>query len=785
MNIKGKELPQLNARQYKTLANEVLMSSGLPEENYPRLIPGLYLTPGDEAFIRYSHDYNWQDDIFTNSVNRDAHFSIMGGDAIGRYALSVGYLDHEGIFRNSSFSRFTSRFTGTFNMFEWLRVSVSANLVTSSSLLKESGLNRASSPIITSLAKSPMQFPYKYDNNNNQLNIIEDVDEMGISNPEAVMDLFEAKNSSTRFLTSFMVEGDITSDLSMNSLVALNINSLRQNAFYPNKGMELYQNLEVWNSSQIMTGNLFSMFNDNYLTYRKTLNIKHRIDIMAGAKWMTNRFEEDFALAKNLNPNDHFIFLQAGSNILNEIGGDIRNWNWLSAYSRINYSLLDRYLFEVNASADLSSNVGREAPGVFLINDLPYGAFYSGAFSWRIGQENFLRNLHFLDDLRFNVEYAITGNDDIGTRNRHDHYRLLLYRETSGMIPAGNANPALGYEKSRLYSAGTEARLFGNRFRFSFDYHHVAFSDLLIYENLSSFIGDNNFPSNNASMVNRGYEIHGFGRVINTPDFNLDLGFNIARIENEITDIKGGQMVTEMPGFAVINRIGENANSFYGFIYEGIFASTEEARAANLVNSVGVPFRAGDVVYRDISGPEGVPDGIINDYDKVPLGSGRPDVFGGTELNISYKNWSLSSLWQFALGNDIFNYVRFQNEKMTDLSNQSITTLRRWSYEGHETDIPKARWGDPVGNSAFSSRWIDDGSYLRCKNIILAYNLPEGIFMLRDLTVFTYMVNPFTFTRYIGYDPEFSYSFHNFSQGVDYGLMPLSRQVMAGVKIGL
>ena len=781
----GNKLPQLNARQYKTLANEILASSGYPEEMYPILLPGLFLSPGDDRYINYSHDYNWQQDIFEKSYLRDAYFNIQGGDAIGRYALSVGYLDHEGIFKNTGFNRFTSRFSGTFNMFEWLRISMSANLVSSTSLFKASGLTRETSPIITSLAKSPMHGPYQWQGDTIQLDAIQEVDEFGISNPKSVMELYEAKNSNTRFLTSIKAEGNITRDLSMNSLFAINVNSLRQNAFLPNQGMELYFNLEVWNSSQTQTSNLFSMFNDNYLQYTKSFNNIHRLNIMAGAKWTSNRFEEDFALAKNLNPNDQFVYLQAGSNILNDIGGDILNWNWLSAYSRINYTLLDRYLFEINASGDLSSNVGREALHVFLINDLPYGAFYSGALSWRISRESFLRNLSSLEDWRINLEYGVTGNDDVGTRNSRDYYRLVLYRETSGMIPASAANTALGFERSNFYTVGTDISLLGNRFRFSFDYHHTAISDMLVYERLSSYIGNEYYPSNNADMVNKVYEFNVFGRVINTGNFKFDLSLNLAKIENEITDITGGEIVTEIPGFAVINRIGEKANSFYGYSYEGVFSTTEEAKAANLVNRYGVPFTAGDAKFKDISGPGGVPDGIINDFDRMVLGSGRPDLFGGVNLSISYKNLSLSTLWQFVYGKEIFNYIRYQNERMADISNQSITTLRRWSYEGHETDMPKAKLGDRVGNSDFSSRWLEDGSYVRCQNIMLSYKMPEKFILFNDFTIFGNVVNPFTFTKYLGYDPEFSYSYSTFVQGADYGLMPQSRKIMFGVKIGL
>jgi hypothetical protein len=599
------------------------------------------------------------------------------------------------------------------------------------------------------------------------------------------MDLFEATNSNTRFLTSFIIEGDISKDIQFNSLFALNINALRQDAFYPNTGMDYYDNEEVWNSSKVLTSNLFALFNDNYFLYTKTLQNKHRLQVMVGAKWSNNRFEDDFAVANNLNPNDQFVFLQAGVSNLREIGGNIDTWNWVSGYSRINYCFMDRYLFELNTSVDLSSNVGREAKDVFLIHDLPYGGFYSGAFSWRLSEERFLRNMPLLDELRLNLQYGITGNDDVGSKNRQDFYRLMLYRETSGMVSGGIANSALGYEKSSLFSAGINTSLLGSRYHFSFEYHHTEISDMLIYENLSSYLGDDQLPANNASMVNRGYEFNIFGRLIKTSKFTFDVDVNLAKTGNEVTGIKDGEMVTELPGYSVINRTGDPANSFYGYIYEGVFNSSQEAQSVNLVNDGGFPFRAGDAKFTDVSGPDKVPDGVIDEFDKVVLGSGLPDVFGGMNLSFSYKNWNLQTMWHFVHGNQIFNFVRYQNERMVDFSNQSITTLRRWSYDGHETDMPKAKWNDPQGNSAFSSRWIEEGKYLRCRNIMLSYSVPGRFAVFRKFTVFASVVNPFTFTEYLGYDPEFSYSYQPYFLGVDYGLMPQPRKIMFGIEMGL
>ncbi|MCK4921071.1 MAG: hypothetical protein KAS71_08495, partial [Bacteroidales bacterium] len=224
---------------------------------------------------------------------------------------------------------------------------------------------------------------------------------------------------------------------------------------------------------------------------------------------------------------------------------------------------------------------------------------------------------------------------------------------------------------------------------------------------------------------------------------------------------------------------------FYGYEFKGVFKNTGDALVANLVNEDGLPFGAGDAIYSDISGSEGIPDGIIDNFDKTFIGSPIPDFFGGFNSQIKYDKWKLDIMVQGVYGNEVFNYVRFLNEKMTDLSNQSQAIINRWQYEGHETDMPRSLWGDPVGNSAFSSRWIEDGSYLRLKNITLSYKIPDKFLVFRNAEFYVSGINLITLTNYLGYDPEFAFSYSPVELGIDYGLIPFTKTFMIGVKLGL
>jgi len=254
-----------------------------------------------------------------------------------------------------------------------------------------------------------------------------------------------------------------------------------------------------------------------------------------------------------------------------------------------------------------------------------------------------------------------------------------------------------------------------------------------------------------------------------------------------VEDIKDGEVITPFEGGQYSTRVGSPILSFYGYQYKGVYATAAEAAAYGLRNEKGILFGAGDAIFEDLSGPgpDGAPDGIINELDRTILGSPVPDLFGGISSTFRFGRWSLSGNLQFVLGNEVFNYLRYQNERMTGLDNQSSNTLNRWTTEGQETDVPRALYGDPIGNAGFSSRWIEDGSYLRLKHVTIAYTIPQRVFFLRNLQVYATATNLYTWNRYLGFDPEFSFSYRTMEQGIDYGMMPQTRRFMMGIRIGL
>ncbi|HEY3369358.1 MAG TPA: SusC/RagA family TonB-linked outer membrane protein [Prolixibacteraceae bacterium] len=778
-------IPQLNATQHKTLANEELFSSGTFEEIIKLKYPNLFLEQGDDRFIDYQHNTNWQEKVFSNSSFTNLNLKVKGGDAIARYGLSFGYTTSDGIIKTTGYDSYNLRFVSRLNIFTWLRMNAGVALTYSTSNLKESAKVKETNPILSALGKSPMLNPYRYDLDGNMLTTLSEVDELGVSNPVAIIDKFEARNSNYHFLTSMGFEATINKNLMLNTNFGLTYNGMKEQMFMPNHGMDHYYNDEAWNVSKASINYLLSIYNNTYFTYKKTINKVHNISSSTGLNVLTNNYQFDWAIAMNSHENDEYKALEDGTKNLRRIGGANKTWNWVSMYENLNYSFKDKYLVTASVSLDGSSRVGDNAINTFKIANNPFGLFYAGGLGWRLSNETFMKHLNWLNEFKLRGTYGKSGNDDIGENNASNYYTSVKYRETVGLYPAIIPNPELSYETVTQLNGGVDIALWGNRVKGTFDVFKSTTDDMLILAPMQSYLGYSFRPENGGKLQNTGIEASAFLRIIDGKKFKWDVQGNFTKVKNEILSVKGDKLVSEVQGAEIVNVVGAPVNSFYGYVFNGVYASQEEADGANLRNDKLVPYQGGDAKFSDLSGPDGIPDGIINQYDKTNIGSSMPDFYGGFQNTFTYKNWTLNTLINFVSGNEIFNYVRYQNEQMTGLENQSASVLSRWQYEGQMTNVPRALWNDPVGNSAFSTRWIEDGSYVRIQNISLSYHVPNKFLTFRNAEFYVTANNVLTVSKYLGYDPEFAYSYTHAEQGIDYGQTPQARQFIIGIKLGL
>ncbi len=777
-------IPQLNGVQHKTLVSELLVSSGIYEEDLIEEYPVLFLEEEDLNYLDYQHNTNWQELIFSNALMTNINLNVKGGDEIARYGLSFGYTDSDGIIKTTNYTGYNLRFVSLLNIFTWLKMDAGVSFNYNSSNLKEAATVTQTSPIFTALAKSPLINPYQYDLARNVLTDLTEIDELGVSNPLATIDNYSASNSNYNFVARFGLDGKFSDKLQLKSKFNLTYNILKERIFMPNRGMELYYDNEAINVAKASNNDITSFFNNTYLTFSQNFGGKHLFTSNTGFNIQSNKYQFDWGLTKNAHENDEYRMIQDGQNDQREIGGLNRNWNWISLYEFVTYSLMDRYLFSGSVSLDGSSRIGDNATNTIRIDSLPFGLFYSAGAAWRLSQESFLKNLSWLEELKLRVAIGKSGNDDIGEASATNYYQAIKFRETVGLFPATVPNDQLTYETVLQINAGLDLGLFGNRFRASLDLFQTTTENMLIFSPLDPYFGYDLRMENGGEMKNTGWEFNTFLRILDLGSFKWDLQANLSSFTNTVTSLKGDQLAYTIPGGEKINMVGAAANSFYGLEYLGVYSTQSEALADGFVNDKGLPFQAGDAKFADISGPAGSPDKVIDAYDRTIIGSSHPELFGGLNNTFYYKRFSLSTMLQFVKGNEVFNYVRYLNESMSSLYNQSTTVLNRWQYEGQTTTIPKAYWQDPMGNSAFSSRWIEDGSYLRLKNVTISYRIPDKFLAFRNAEFYISANNILTFSDYLGYDPEFAFSHSQVHQGVDYGQTPQVRQFLAGIKLG-
>ena len=296
--------------------------------------------------------------------------------------------------------------------------------------------------------------------------------------------------------------------------------------------------------------------------------------------------------------------------------------------------------------------------------------------------------------------------------------------------------------------------------------------------------GEDYYWSNEGALENIGADIRLNVKLLGTRDWSWEAGLSAATYRNRITSLPDGDFTTQLYGGEVLTAVGRPAGVFYGYRTAGVYATTAEAEAAGLYNVLSTGsrsyFGAGDVIFVNQDN-----DPAIDDRDKVVIGNPNPDLYGNLFTTVGYRRLTLDAQLGYSWGNDIYNYLRRQLESGSNFFNQTTALNRRWTCEGQQTDIPRATFGDPMGNARFSDRWIEDGSYLRLRRVTLSYRLPVSSIWMQGLTVWVTGNNLFTLTNYLGADPESSVSNSVLSQGIDAGLLAQGRSLLIGLKLNL
>jgi len=781
-NFQPTNLPVMNAGDYRILLSELLKTKGLSAEQIDDL-PYMNDDKNADDYYTYHNNRDWQKQILNSSYNSNYYLKVTGGDNIAKYALSLGYLTNGGVLKNADLNKYSMRFNGDLQLSKKLTASVNLGLVSTQQNLVQQGGESAISPLSLALIKAPFLGVNVRDENGISSPNLSDYDTFRVSNPVAIVDNMQGKNKSYRFTGTVKFNYELNDNFSVKTILGLTFDKMQEDMFVPEAGIvpDTLQTAVAFNRSGSNMARYFSFYNNTSLSYAKKFNSNHKLQVDLGYRFENNKFENEYGHGYN-SATDEFVSVGMGSSSLRTVGGTNGKWNWMNNYLHADYAIKDRYFIAFNVSADASSRFGKQAPDGLGLGGVKFALNPSLALGWLISSENFFRNIDFVDNLKLRASFSRVGNDDIGNYSARTYYESQNLVGSQGIVRGNIGNPALEWETTDQLNIGFDAALFNERLNLNFDYFRNKSYNVITIDQTADYIGIDNIISNNSTLGNNGINLALNARVINRR-FKWDLGVNLGKYTNKVDKYPNGSVLTDYVGATYLTEAGGPANQFFGYKAQGVFSSDAQAlssglqyedAAGNLTNFVG-----GDVKFYDKDGNH-----IINDNDRVVIGNPNPELFGGISNDFTWNHWSLSTLFTFSEGNDIYNYARMQLESMSNYNNQSAAMNNRWRYDGQLTDIPRASWGDPAGNARFSDRWIEDGSYLRLRTVTLSYNIPVKTATLKYVRIYLTGNNLLTWTKYLGYDPEFSSTNSLYGQGVDLGLAPVYRTVQAGVRLG-
>lgn len=805
VNFAPSNLPLLNASQYRTYATDLLQSAGLTSSQISS-IPFMSDDPVNTEYYRYHHQTDWQKQVLDNSSLKNVYIKVTGGDNIAKYALSLGYLGNSGVIKETGMTRYNTRFNADLNLSRRMTATTNLSFTYNDQDLRDQGLAYKTNPLYLALIKSPFIGVNEMSTSGIKSPDITDTDIFGVTNPVAIINSAVGLNKNYRFQGSIGFNYNMSQAINLNTIVAVTVDKVRENFFIPRKGVTddiLDDGTVIDSRFGAQVKRILSVYNDTRASYDKVFNNLHHFSARAGVRFLAPRAEQDWDLGAN-SATDQLRSVGNGVAALRRVGGDIYKYRWLNTYLSADYSFLDKYFVSLNMAVDGSSRFGKDVPDALHINGNSFAVMPSLAAAWLISSEKFMAGNQVFDLLKLRASYGMSGNDDISNYNARQYYITHAlagnydatyatgqyyvsqnFLGTQGLVRGNFQNNDLQWESVHKANVGIDAALFNERLNISLDGYRNMTYKMIVDETLPTVAGGTHAYTNTGTMKTVGAEASVMGRVVNGSSFKWDLGFNIAKYKSTITRLPDPwEIVTSYADGYILSRLNNTPNVFYGYKTNGVYTSDAEAAADGLsvVQSTGtvVPFKGGDVRFVDVNG-----DKVIDNRDRQVIGDPNPDFFGSVSTGLTWKSFTLDAFFTFTKGNDIYNYTRRQLESGSGFNNQTTAVLNRWKTNGQVTNIPRATYGDPVGNSSFSDRWIEDGSYFRLRSASLSYDLPIKSNFLRYSVLYVTGNNLFTLTKYLGFDPEMSGTISPLGQGVDITLEPQYRSVQVGVRFGL
>lgn len=709
------------------------------------------------------YDTDWQKVALRTAFSQNHQLGFTNGNEKGNYGAFLNYRNEDGIVYGSWQRRYSGRFVFDSEIKSWLKVGGSLGY-TDQNEKQIDQLGGGGITMMRQVLEALPIIPVRYSDGSWASN--RDYPGMeGGDNPIRIADERLYYLRTQTMLGNMYANIKLAKDLEFRSTVGTNIINQR-NDYFAAAGMQYISN----NGDASVNNSRFNSWQfENYLTYFKDIASVHSINAMLGLSWQhVDRFDN---LARSQNFTDAYYQynnLGAGATALAPTSSATA-YGLNSYFARVNYAFQNKYLLTVTGRIDGSSKFG-------VANR--YAFFPSAAVAWRVSDEPFMENLASISNLKLRASYGATGNSEIPAYRAlagMSNYDVIFNGARQIGVGVGRmANSNLKWEKTRQVDFGVELGLFNNRINLELDLYHRRVNDMLLDAPLPQSSGYNSIFTNIGSMENKGVEV-----AINTvnlklPNFTWSTTFNYSFNKNKVLALSGG---SDIFSGATVIRVGEPVGSFFGRKHLGTW-STNEVEEAKRYNML-----PGDVKYLDLDN-----DGVINDNDRTIIGKGIPDGFGTFHNTFQYKSWTLSVDLQYMYGNDVLDRSIHSLEDRQGIANSYKTVLNAWTETNQNTPIAQIRPINAYYTTNNDSHKITDGSFIRGRNLLLAYNFPSALtsrIKLERLRVFASLQNFFILTKYTGYDPEVSNSGSPFDQGFGLYDYPKPRIFMFGLNVGL
>ncbi len=810
-------LPKLmDASQYRTYAAEMLGT--IPDIKEYKNFYFLNDDPNGYYYHTYHNNTDWSDEVYRTALTQNYSINVQGGDDIGMYNLSVGYINSKNTLKESGFDRMNVRFNTDIKILWNLSTRFDISIARTNSNVYDDGMpadfsaGAVSSPTALALIKSPLVAPYQYNAIVGEFtDLLSEADNilasseyprtrlrnMSLANPVALLENGTGDNKNKAENTYFSVhvhpEWQFVRDWKLTANLSYLLNRNAQRYYRPYEGMPSF----VVEGKGTVTAMVASMFakEQNFtggiqIDWKKNLGL-HNIEAYVGGRYNYFSFDNsDLSTEYQSTVDDKNPVLSTSGFPGIEGVNDV--WKNIQWYGNVDYNYMNRYFATLSLMAEANSRFGENADGLGMFG-VKWAIFPSIQLGWVLTNEKWFPKQGIVNYLRINAGYDESGNDNISNYAARTSFTAVkYYNQAMGIQLTNIGNDEIQWETTKKFNIGLQANLLDNRVALGFDLYSHKTDNLLMLKSFSNPIGGiNNYWSNGGSLKNTGYELSISGKPIVTKDWTVEVGATMGHYKNKVTKLPDGDFTTSVYGDNnILTSVGSPVALFYGYQTAGVFASDAEAKAAGngtylyMEDAAGNinNFVAGDVHFIDQNG-----DGKINEQDKVVIGDPNPTIYGNIFATVGYKNFTLSLGFNYSVGNDVYNYQRSVLNSGSTFYNQQVSETGRWRYEGQQAELPRAVYGDPMGNNRFSDRWIEDGSYLRLKTVNLTYRVPvPGSWTwLQGLTIWAEAQNLLTFSKYLGSDPEFSIGNSVFYQGIDCGNLAAGRALIAGVKINL